>query len=916
MKKYYMCLLFFLAITGNIARAEVRQPGSSDSPRHRLVWQRNTGRFIFDTRLAKAMEMNPLIPHKFPGSQSLWRASGYQNFNPGVNFNPLVLTRITHNMPVGHTYPAFGDINNANERFRTIDWQLPVNQPWPDGRFFEATFEFIGEYTPLYIRGIATPSNWASYISGLVKPGVKITLRMEQIGTRHYAFMYVDDVLVHTEGADGSKTMSITIAEGGGIHQYYDPVITQCDPVVAVVGDVADWTVGVQAHWGLTTELLIPDHGIVENMSLNATGTDPILSTDGIIYDKIGVVLHHIRVKDSHALFPEVTTDYTSASDTRLVTVTTVETPTLTVTYGSSATNKYGTPIPTSTTYDSLLTSITTSTEEGWTNQPLDITVDPASILGTFDTVLQLPMLPAQIALSAPTTFTNYATQSPSIAGTSITGVLTEVGNLGNELSGIVLDVVKIDHDAPVASATHDGFFGFTDTSVDSLSGISVVNYPTQIAFAPPSESAVAPTSGWEDIDTHTMNTTGNYDVWVRATDKAGNETTTKVFANLFVGGDVVITKDSDEGAVLHVWDCTNYGGMVVESDCETDCGIGASPELEELTAFTYELTLTNRALSDDAVGTFEDYLPEGVTVMSTPTIATSGSATLSVASDLILMGPYAGRYHITGTYHALAPGEIITVSIPVETPAFDDTPGESNIISNQAETDYTIGTGMTQIIGSNLSNFANHRVRTQGVKTVFTKVGADDIDTGLSGAEYALYRWDGAVVPTSAEQNHMVDPTVLVDSTLPGGNWVRVKENGDIATSLADIFVSAASPLGEVNIGSLLDGYYTLIETKAPTGYELPIGQWILTIDQSKSDTIGDYKIEFAGKSQSIMPPAAVRETSGGVHTYKIINAKPFTIGMSGLEGTKGLLLVGFVLMALAGNAYVVSSYKQRKKK
>jgi len=61
-------------------------------------------------------------------------------------------------------------------------------------------------------------------------------------------------------------------------------------------------------------------------------------------------------------------------------------------------------------------------------------------------------------------------------------------------------------------------------------------------------------------------------------------------------------------------------------------------------------------------------------------------------------------------------------------------------------------------------------------------------------------------------------------------------------------------------------------------------------------------------------MPPAAVRESDGTVHTYKIINVRPFTVGMSGLGGTRGILLAGFVLMALAGNTYIVYSNKAKK--
>ena len=722
--------------------------------------------------------------------------------------------------------------------------------------------------------------------------------------------IYRNDVLLDSTGNNARLEVRTLWA----VVSHVAPVWVALPDARSVIGTTVDWTYGVSARWGVTVGNSIPTLGLIDNLSLDVNGTDPNLSSSGVHFDRIGARIHTLRARDNHSLSPLYPLDNTQITGTRKQSVYTLLAPALVVRFADGALLPNGYPMPVNTVYDAVGTNLYLGTEDGWTNQPLNITVDPDTILGTFDTVLRLPLMTEQTMLGAAITYANYATPSTTSTGTPVSGVLTEVGVLANELSATVNGIVKIDTIAPVASATQIGPFEFTDTSTDLLSGISVVNYPTQIVFTTPSGSMVPPTTGWEDLDNHTMTTTGNYDVWVRATDKAGNETTTKVFANLFVGGEVGVSKDTDKGATLHTWDCTHYDGVTLEAGCELECSIGLSAQLDEGTAFTYELRLTNNTVGENAVGTFEDYLPKGVTLSATPTAVASGSAVVTVTSDLVTVGPYTGHYRISGTYNALTPGEYIDVTIPAEVPAFDPTPGETNIISNQATTDWTIGTGMTQITGSNVSNYANHEVLQRGVKTIFTKVGADDITTGLAGAEFALYRWDGAT-PTPAEQNHMVDSTLLVDATLPGGNWVRVKENGDPATSIADIFVSASSPLGEVNIGSLLDGYYTLIETKAPSGYELPIGQWILTIDQSKTDAIGDYKIEFAGKSQSIMPPAAVRETSGGVHSYKIINATPFLIGMSGLGGTASLLLAGFVLMAVAGNAYAAYSYKQNKK-
>ena len=217
------------------------------------------------------------------------------------------------------------------------------------------------------------------------------------------------------------------------------------------------------------------------------------------------------------------------------------------------------------------------------------------------------------------------------------------------------------------------------------------------------------------------------------------------------------------------------------------------------------------------------------------------------------------------------------------------------------------------------LSNSVVHARLSDAVDTLFTKVGANDITTGLAGAEFALYKWDGTNPPTTAQANHIVDTTVLIDTApMPAGQWIRVRKNAAPAT-LTDIFISSNIPsdMGEVDLGKLPTGTYTLVETKAPAGYALPVGQWILTIDSDKGDTAAsDWKIEIVGKTNSIAPPAAIRDESiPNAPTYKIVNAEPFLIGLSGLRGTTGMLLTGFVIMAVAGNTYLVWKHKRATK-
>ena len=63
-------------------------------------------------------------------------------------------------------------------------------------------------------------------------------------------------------------------------------------------------------------------------------------------------------------------------------------------------------------------------------------------------------------------------------------------------------------------------------------------------------------------------------------------------------------------------------------------------------------------------------------------------------------------------------------------------------------------------------------------------------------------------------------------------------------------------------------------------------------------------------------MPPAVARVGGGGglAPEYKILNTKPFSIGLSGLGGTKEFLTIGLSLMLFAGTTYTVMSHKKKK--
>ena len=759
---------------------------------------------------------------------------------------------------------------------------------------------------------VVAPGDIISYFYGTAQAGDVVTLRRN--------FNYNGAVLTGTVTyyVNGAQVSIRSIGTSGLDPGLWDeltfdrkliavaPVVVNAPDVRFSIGTPVDYTSGITGRWGSSTWLAIPPNGEIRTTSLSG-GMDPVLTTDGITFNRIGTTVHTYELRDEHSLSPLYPADDTFTSVSRRITVCTSNAPAVRISYAATAE-----PTLIGQLYSQYL-DLPCGGETGWTSQPLDVAVDPDTIVGTFDTQLTLPDL-TTTATNAIATRTNYHIESPSTLGTPISGVLTAVGDASNLLSGTVNGFVKIDKTNPIPAATHVGGYNFTDDSTDALSGISLTR-PSEIAFSTPSGPQPAP-GDFHTFDAIPTMPDGTYDVWVTTTDKAGNTATERVLTDiLLLNGTVELTKDTDQGATLHIAGCPDADSTSI-TGCTPECSLGANVEIEEKSSLTYKLTLTNTDLSDTASGTFEDYLPEGTIVSTLPTVTPAGSAT--VTFDLETTGPYMGRYKVSGTYNNLAPSGQIEIDILTRAPAFDKVTAMNNIINNQAFTNWTIGAGMTERTGSTDSNYAVHELTDiPSVETLFTKVGANDLDLGLTGAEFALYRWDGALVPTTAELNHMVDQSLLIDNTLAGGDWVRVKYDGEDATALTDLFTPASTPLGEVDLGDLPAGIYTLIETKAPSGYVLPMGQWILTIDPSKGDTgASDWKIDFVGKSSSIAPPAAIRDESiPGVPTYKIINAEPFLIGLSGLEGTTGMLLTGFIIMAIAANTYLVRRYKQREK-
>ena len=353
-------------------------------------------------------------------------------------------------------------------------------------------------------------------------------------GWEHMRILINDTDVVLDTVINSGHLWVVSLGIHGSWTQNFEPELTKSDTLDALLFDPAENTSGIEATWGFRTENKIPPMGSITDITLTSPMGSP-LSSNGNVFDRIGTAIHEYEIRDSHSLDtvnPLYASDNTFITTSREITVRTSGAPMMSVAYGLGATPGLHNTLymPTG--------NLPCGGREGWTNQPLDITVDAGVIEGTFDTVLHIPTrTPQNVAVTnAPVTEANYNTSSAGESGTEIYGVLTEIGDISNRLSGLAPRTIKIDTQNPVPGATYDEDFVFTDESYDTLSGLR--DGESTIAIFASSEGVTNPPLGaftsFEEVD---ITADGEYDVWVRAIDNAGNVGIRRVFVGLDITG-------------------------------------------------------------------------------------------------------------------------------------------------------------------------------------------------------------------------------------------------------------------------------------------------------------------------------------------------------------------------------------------
>lgn len=169
-----------------------------------------------------------------------------------------------------------------------------------------------------------------------------------------------------------------------------------------------------------------------------------------------------------------------------------------------------------------------------------------------------------------------------------------------------------------------------------------------------------------------------------------------------------------------------------------------------------------------------------------------------------------------------------------------------------------------------------------------FTKVdglsfSSEDLSKAIAlpGAQFVLYHYDGK------EENWAEDSKKLIDLN----NLSDVWEDPITATSDAQ---------GETRFENLQKGHYRLVETVAPEGYQLPTGQWNLTVDISgdEGSEVGTFVIQSTEDATMDTPAMAIAKEASGENTYYLMNYKPINPPVTGGDGGEDFRIGGGLLM------------------
>ena len=223
--------------------------------------------------------------------------------------------------------------------------------------------------------------------------------------------------------------------------------------------------------------------------------------------------------------------------------------------------------------------------------------------------------------------------------------------------------------------------------------------------------------------------------------------------------------------------------------------------------------------------------------------------------------------------------GEDYVVSVTQSTIVKGQNTTETDYMATEVETSVYTCTGSIHVDSVEMVAYTNKLevpiadisfIKVDGLS--FSEENPTEI-TELFGAEFVLYHYNGT------EEQWATDSKDPIDLT----NVENIWENPITAKSDSD---------GQVLFEDLQAGHYRLIETSAPDGYQLPEGQWniTLTITGEEGSYVGDI-----GEPVAVGRPPAFSDLDG---IYYLINYKPIDPPITGGDGGEDFRIGGSLLM------------------
>ena len=469
----------------------------------------------------------------------------------------------------------------------------------------------------------------------------------------------------------------------------------------------------VRAWYTSNPAKLIPPNGRLLLSDVDDSGSDPYFDSGGSVSSRkvihIGRKTQTVTAVDNSGSADPA---WDTSSTTRLVTSRTSASPSISATLPKNLPNPQGEQLAADAAYSPTGTNPGGGVN-GWTKYYVKVHGDSTHITGEYDYVQRYRDAGGSGgrpgSVTDATTYVNthqgrpgavsdqiLKDQAPSSSrGWTADLVCTAAGDPATPLSGVSTMEIRIDTTRPTAALAKDGGGSlvtgpdgrYQHACTDDLSGVRAV----AILFAPVGSPAPPPTSkSWQDINGYTVPTdASHYDLYVRATDRAGNQDIRLAQGNVKVHDTVEASLDTDQGATVHVPGCPNALRAVTAAGCDAACHAGARRSLEEGTLLKYAYTL--RSTGGDARGTFTSYLPKGVEVPSGSGLTVTsptGQGSSVTGTFTPGTGAHVGQTRVDGAYTLkAADSPTLTFELACRAPLFDHAPGADQAFAHAGGT-------------------------------------------------------------------------------------------------------------------------------------------------------------------------------------------------------------------------------------